>query len=285
MTSLSPAGRRLRRPLLAAAGAALLVAGGAAVASAGGQAGTKLHCGSTITKSTTLSNDLVGCKGVGLRIGADGITLDLNGHTVAASAVRNPKAHGILNEGHAAVTIEGGTVTGFGAYGVRLEGADGNTVQDLHLVGNYTGIGLVQSDEGVLRRLDIAGARFVGVNLTGGRADIVRDNVIRDSNGPAVLVRPSVEEPGSGHWIAENEIHGNGIEVDPGPQSVRLVANTLEGGDRDGLELFEPSTVVGGNQVTGAHGRGIDAPNGVVDDGGNAASGNALDPQCVGVAC
>jgi len=85
--------------------AAALVAG-ALAAPASQAAGAPLHCGATITKSTKLTQDLTNCPGVGIRIGADAITLDLNGHTVSAAAKRNPKAHGILNVGHDRVTIE-----------------------------------------------------------------------------------------------------------------------------------------------------------------------------------
>src|SRR4051812_32692394 len=135
--------------LLALAAAAAVLAAGVASAAAGGSQASSLACGATITHDTTLTSDIVGCRGVGLRIGADGITLDLAGHTIAAAAQRNPRAHGILNVGHDGVTIRGGTVTGFGAYGVRLAHADRNNVHDLHLVGNYTGIGLVESDDGL----------------------------------------------------------------------------------------------------------------------------------------
>ena len=74
-------------PLVAAA----LVAG--ALAAPASQASAPLHCGATITKSTKLTQDLTNCPGVGIQIGVDGITLDLDGHTVAAAAKRNPKAH------------------------------------------------------------------------------------------------------------------------------------------------------------------------------------------------
>jgi hypothetical protein len=42
-----------------------------------------LTCGQVIVEDTTLQNDLSDCSGDGIVIGADGITLDLNGHTVA----------------------------------------------------------------------------------------------------------------------------------------------------------------------------------------------------------
>jgi hypothetical protein len=39
-------------------------------------------CGDVITTDTTLDSDLLDCPGHGIVIGAPGITLDLNGHTV-----------------------------------------------------------------------------------------------------------------------------------------------------------------------------------------------------------
>jgi hypothetical protein len=41
-----------------------------------------VSCGQTITENTRLANDLIDCPGNGLVIGADDITLDLNGHTI-----------------------------------------------------------------------------------------------------------------------------------------------------------------------------------------------------------
>ena len=47
--------------------------------------GSSLGCGQTITKDTVLRQDLVDCQGPGLVIGADGVTLDLGGHTVSGA--------------------------------------------------------------------------------------------------------------------------------------------------------------------------------------------------------
>jgi hypothetical protein len=100
---------RGRRSLLALAGAATL-AGGLAAAPSPANAAVA-SCGATITQDTKLTGDVTGCKGHGIRIGADGITLDLKGHTVSPAAERNGKEHGILNKGHDGVTIRGGTRT------------------------------------------------------------------------------------------------------------------------------------------------------------------------------
>src|SRR5689334_20427253 len=179
MISPTPLRRAGRQALLPAAVAAASLAA-LHVSRAGAHDHGAVACGATITHSTTLTADLLDCPGVGLRIGADGVVLDLGGHTVAASAARNPRAHGILVVGHDRVVIRNGRVRGFGAYGVRLAGVDRSVVRDLRLVDNTTGIGLVESDANLVQRLQASGSRFVGVNLSGGRDNLVRRNAISD---------------------------------------------------------------------------------------------------------
>lgn len=221
----------------------------------------KLACGSTVTKSVKLTSDIVGCHGAGLRIGADGITVDLNGHTVAAAAKRNPKAHGIFNEGHDGVTIRGGTVSGFGAYGVRLANANRNVVEDMRMTGNFTGVGLFQSDHGVVRDNWMSGQRFVGVALTGGVGNRVTHNQISGTAGAGVFVQPSHTETGRNHRVDGNELSANGILVFPGPRGTKIVNNRIAGTPGDGIATFEPSTVLTGNSVSGSVGRDIFTPN------------------------
>jgi parallel beta-helix repeat protein len=238
--------------------AAALVAG--ALAAPASQASAPLHCGATITKSTKLTQDLTNCHGVGIRIGADAIALDLNGHTVAAAAKRNPTAHGILNVGHDRVTIKGGTVKGFGAYGVRLAGVQRNHVVDMKMTANFTGIGLVESSHNLVERSAMSGSRFVGVNLTGGTANRVAHNEISASTGPGVLVQTSLADHGRRNQILDNVIVGNGIQVNPG-QVRTVIAGNAVNSTGDGIVVYEPSTILQGNIAV------ISAPNGAVDRG------------------
>ena len=251
---------------LPAVAAASVAAAGAAPADA-----DELRCGQTITQDTTLTADVTNCPGVGIVIGADGITLDLGGHTVSAAARRNPTAHGIFDRGHHRVTIKNGTVRGFGAYGVRVAQANRVVVQDMKLDANFTGVGLVESARGIVQRTEITGAKFVGVNLTGGTADVVRSNTISNGNGPGIFVQSSQRQTGSNHRITANKLTGNGITVQAGPRRVRLLGNTVSGSPVDGIVVFEPSTILQGNTATGNAVRGIYAPNGMVDAGGNQA--------------
>jgi nitrous oxidase accessory protein NosD len=85
---------------------------------AGQASASHVSCGDTITADTTLDGDLVDCPSNGIVIGADGITLDLNGHTIDGDGELQdcedePCDFGVLNEGHAGVTVRGGSVREF----------------------------------------------------------------------------------------------------------------------------------------------------------------------------
>jgi YVTN family beta-propeller protein len=87
----------------------------------------QVHCGSTITADTRLAQDLSNCPGDGLVIGADNLTLDLNGHTIDGDATpgANGRDRGIRLAGHHGVTLQGGTVREFDT-GALLDAATGN---------------------------------------------------------------------------------------------------------------------------------------------------------------
>ena len=80
-----------------------------------------VSCGDTITTDTTLHHDLVNCPNNGIIIGADDITLDLNGHTIdgdgteAAGCNRRKEFcdEGLPNFGHDGVTVMHGSVRDF----------------------------------------------------------------------------------------------------------------------------------------------------------------------------
>jgi large repetitive protein len=85
---------------------------------AGQASASHVSCGDTITADTTLDGDLVDCPSNGIVIGADGITVDLNGHTIDGDGELQdcegePCDFGVVNEGHAGVTVRGGSVREF----------------------------------------------------------------------------------------------------------------------------------------------------------------------------
>src|SRR4051794_31513384 len=100
--------RRTRLLTFAAVAAAFMTAG---VSSA---FATVVACGQVIVADTKVSNDLVDCPGDGLVIGAPGIRLNLDGHTIDGDAVIDTADDGIDNSrGFADVTIRNGVVQQF----------------------------------------------------------------------------------------------------------------------------------------------------------------------------
>jgi len=59
-----------------------LVVAGVTVLGSGPALASHVSCGDRITTDTMLDSDLVNCPDNGIVIGADNITLDLNGHTI-----------------------------------------------------------------------------------------------------------------------------------------------------------------------------------------------------------
>ncbi len=150
-----PAKLRLRAaPATLAFGALILgLAVSGVIALSGGQArASHVSCGDTITADTTLDSDLVDCPNHGIVIGADDITLDLNGHRIdgdgTPAAGCNPRTEfcdvGVFNDGHDGVTVKRGSVREF-AFGVLVLGGRGNRVIDVSSKKN-TLFGLVFGD-------------------------------------------------------------------------------------------------------------------------------------------
>src|SRR5215208_2121543 len=90
----------------------------------------QLSCGDTITTDTTLHKDLVDCPSNGIVIGADNVTLDLNGHTIDGDGTLNnqPSPVPFVDTGvgvfiHEGITVKDGSIrqfgTAFDAFGSR----------------------------------------------------------------------------------------------------------------------------------------------------------------------
>ena len=138
-------------------------------------------CGSTVLSDLRLDQDLV-CTGDGLVAGADGIKIDLNGHTIAGTGT----GAGLIVTGRTAVTIVGGTVTNF-AVAVRVNTSTNVVIRDNELVGNLEGVDLQ--------------AGSVGVRI--------RDNTFRDSGIRAIMLRSNSLD----NEIKDNTFTGNRVGV------------------------------------------------------------------------
>src|SRR5215204_684274 len=138
------------------------VVGATAVGDDGARA-SQVSCGDRITADTTLQQDLVNCPNHGIVIGADDVTLDLNGHLVDGDGTpaancdnqKEPCDFGLFNDGHDGVTVMHGSVREF-AHGVLFGTASG-TARDNRVLGvastrnQFTGIGMFSQVRGLVR--------------------------------------------------------------------------------------------------------------------------------------
>jgi hypothetical protein len=288
-----PHRRRARRrlgPAVAIAIAALLAMAGAAQAHA---TTSSLDCGSTITRDTTLSSDLTNCPGDGLIIGADGITLNLNGHTIDGTVTQSSTcdeppfgSSGIVLGGHDRLRIENGTVQQFS------NGVAG---------GDY-GEGVADSD---LRDLVVRDNRFTGITL-GSNQLLNNHNRIEDNetygNGCSAGIALNSAD---GNHVAGNRSHDNGggiaiccspnndvvarnrdtgIAIYFGRHSHNVVRDNTITGNGDGIFVGFQEGASQDDVITDNHSYGNSNSAVVLDDArGIQISGNRLDHSAFGV--
>lgn len=227
-----------------------------------------VSCGQTVTADTTLDRDLVDCPGEGVVIGADGIRLDLNGHTIDGDGrdVGSPDDDGVDNTGgFDDVVIANGRIQGFEA-GVRLgefagvEGrgqAERNEVLDLRLVDNDTGVLVIDSHRNRVWRNRVdnvdggsgislanrASGNLIAENVltrAGFGIDVVGDsNRLVDNSAFANAIGISLSFA-TGNKVVSNDLHDNngfGIQL-AGADENRLVGNRLVRNFDAGIQLF-----------------------------------------------
>ncbi len=98
---------------------------------------SSLSCGQVVSESVTLSANLE-CSTDGLIAGANGITINLNGFTIAGPGGESSKV-GIMLANNDNVQVTGGTVKGFQA-GVLNTGGSGNTISKVTFTENQIAI-------------------------------------------------------------------------------------------------------------------------------------------------
>ena len=172
---------------------------------------TTVFCGQVLTESTLVGNDLLGCMGEGLVIGAPNIVVDLNGHEITSGLLAEAGQEtgllsGIRNGSYTNVVIRNGTIKGFG-YGVTLgSGTTHNVVEDMNLINNaLAGVYLFDADNGrvgnTIRNNYFEGNLETGLSIVSDSENSLVQNNTFISNGMSIYLFSA-----SGHRIEGNEI-------------------------------------------------------------------------------
>ena len=194
-------------------------------------------CGRVLTGDTTLQADVLNCPGDGLVIGADGIVVRLDGHTVDGTEAAG--SAGIRLAGHDDVLIQGpGRITQF-ADGVHVANGLRNRVRDLTSTGNGFGIRLVDADA----------SRLVGNDA--------RDNLASGASPSGIPQGGILLEGSDGNLVEGNELFqdaGGPGAVLVGSSSNRVLDNVARNSDNPNIWLRESHrNVVAGNHSTGSN--------------------------------
>ncbi len=242
----------------------------------GATAQTTLVCGQTITQNTTLTADLGPCPNNGLIIGADNITLNLNGRRIFGTP--NPyDGAGVLIGQRTGVTVRNGTVEQFDGGVVILAGGN-NTVtgitarrnigfQDQATGNTRYGDGIAvlsSSDNRLLNNQAVDNGPFSGI----GVYSLIDSDHARELGGPSQrnLIR--------GNQVMNNVVgrdgftgftDNDGIRIEPtftcpqtntecpGPVAGNVIdSNQVSGNGLDGISIFgrSPGNVITNNQVS-----------------------------------
>jgi Right handed beta helix region len=215
------------------------------------------HCGETIMQSTALTSDIGPCPGDGLVIGADNVTLDLNGHSIEGSGGGVGVSVGGDLTARTGVTVRNGTIAQFDQ-GVLLGGnptapSSGNSAVLLTLIDDQSGV-----------RAQYGGSNLIAFDHgsgTSARAFIelfssTANEVAFDTSSDGMVVAASGPYELNGTPSSRNRIEHNQVtSIELGSSARTTVANNrvmsisahpdyIYGANSD---VIRHNTVIGGN--------------------------------------
>jgi parallel beta-helix repeat protein len=229
-------------------------------------------CGTTITQSIVLQADETCASGTtGITVGADGLTIDLGGHTLRGSGISSPA--GIAVGPFRGITIKNGTVTEFdngittapqGAPHLKLSGVTTSAnAESGALLGttdfsidrcaflNNTAWGLrLAAQSGKVSNSIAAGNSVIGLLILSGNLTITK--VTSANNGRGIdTVFPAVARIQRSRFL-RNADWGVLLE-----SASTLSGSTVVGNGVDGVRATSSGSTITGNLIAGNVGNGI----------------------------
>jgi parallel beta-helix repeat protein len=288
----------------------------AAVALSRADAAAKhVSCGSTISTDTTLDADLVDCPNNGIVIGADGITLNLNGHSISGDGTQFadcPKREfcdfGVLNVGHDGVTVKKGSVRDFfnagvligsvrdnrvlgvsskanGFFGLVVSESSRSEIRDGSFSHNIPpegdGIGVFFSDHTKIAGNSIKDNPGPGIHVDGSNGNLIKGNLFSHSSPGVLIGGDRGADRGDRNEVRGNRFvqNGEGILIGRGSRNVIARNHLSRDGSGIGIEKGRHN-LIARNVVVDARNRGIrlglDLPDGSIGGADNVIRRNVV---------
>ncbi len=211
------------------------------------------QCGNTVTESVVLTADL-SCEGVGLYVGAEGITIDGNGHSITGDMASS--AYGIDNAAsYDNVTIKNfSNITNF-ERGIYLKNSTGSTIED-----------------------NVANSNTYGIYLQSSTSNAISGNTANSNSHSGILA----DSNSGSNEISENTANSNstaGLNISS--SSNIISGNTANSNTNHGFYINGSSNTLSENTAN-SNSKGISLYNAA---NSNTVSENMINSNSFGIFC
>jgi parallel beta-helix repeat protein len=184
--------------------------------------------------------------------------------------------------------IKGNLFSGNSGFGILIE-ADRNQVRRNRCARNGEACVIVASGSGnVIARNRVSGG-VAGIGLEKWRGNLVAGNVVVNARGVGIYLGLGNPPIGGSHNLVRRNLvrgsGGDGFAVRETDGHSVLKRNIAMGSADDGFYIGSRSAKLTRNRARRNGDLGIEAVRGVIDGGGNKASGNGNQPQCTHISC
>ena len=188
-----------------------------------------VSCGQTITTNTVLDSDL-NCPGDGLIIGASGITLDCDGHTIRGPSFYSNIGISIFNKRD--VEIKNCNVEYF-FYGMDISSSEDSLMKNNTVSHTHVGLYIPFSTNNTLIRNNASSNNAIGIRLHGSRDHKLIGNTANSNGAFGIFVYG-----GYNHSLVGNTANSNarGIQLEFADDNV-IDGNTMEFNTLEGILL------------------------------------------------
>jgi parallel beta-helix repeat protein len=207
-----------------------------------------------------------------------------------APAGRPGEGGGIASVKSTDAVIRGNRISRNGEAGIIIEKSDGLRISHNRLVRNDDGIVPGPGSHNVITRNHIFGGGD-GIRIEKGHGNLVAHNVVAHTHRDGI--RLGVTFGNGSFGGAHNTVRRNlvtdsrkyGFLVGKKDRHSRLKGNVAKRSKDDGFRIKSRSAKLTANRAVRNGDLGIEAVPGVIDGGGNEASGNGDLRQCINIVC
>jgi parallel beta-helix repeat protein len=232
-----------------------------------------VQCGDPIYQDTTLDSDLIDCPLTGIVIGADDVTLDLNGHTIDGAP---GSGDGVYSGDHHGLRVRDGTIQEF-RNGVRFE-THGNPGPWREYEGGFRYPSTDALGGHIVRGLTVRDNTVSGIDVSGSSHNRIEDNRLYSNRFCGISLTGFASGSAIKRNFASEGFYGIYFEAFGGQVQGNHVSHNLVGG----LLGYSLNSRVEENIASGNDGTGIELASHESEVAGNVASGNSWDGIGIG---